>query len=243
MIKSVSNALNYHNRFNVFLPTKKSNCLFGCDFLGLARKYPLLWSWLLDLTVPEAVQREILAEANNTYGLENNLVQPNPNNNVDVNVTTTNQNNNQPKIYPWNMTNVIKYLKQNKIIPKDSNENLFQNIYTEQGKLKAQIGSLMRQNLQLQTQLTKYQNQVNLGGKTFEWINPKDDVGFGTISNEEMLRRNPNRMNQIPTSMSWQNHPTMSQSQAISEAKWNAMFNNHNNNNINPLQYFTTTNL
>jgi hypothetical protein len=207
---SISKALNYNNRFDLFLPTSSNNSIFkdGINFLALVRKYPLLWSWLLDLTVPESMEQQITTQANNTYGIPNNLIKPHPDNTV-----VTGQNNNPQ----WNMENVLKFLKHKGQIPEKSPDDFFSNVYKQHIIHQQKIRDLTQQNYKLSQQVAKFQDKVIVGNNQFMTvIDPSKDKGFGIEANTSRS------YDYITSDLLWENQNTQSQNANQVENTWNS---------------------
>ena len=64
---SVTNAMSFGNRFDLFIPTQPRNNIFKADFISLIQKYPQLWSWLIGFDIPDTYQTELQAQSN-VYG-------------------------------------------------------------------------------------------------------------------------------------------------------------------------------
>ena len=207
---SVTDALNYDNRFDLFIPSNSHSSIFdgGGNFLEMVKKYPLLWSWLLDLTVPETLQKEILIQSNNTYGMQNNLIKPDPNNDVTV-------LNNQNKIPPWNMNNVMLFLQANNVIPRNVGNDFFgqlnQMMTNSQQQIsfqKNQISELLRENSRLHAKVLQIQSK-NMRNIDY------------TFDQQRKIRSNPTVYKPPTDRMLNLNQPTLSQSKDIAMNNWN----------------------
>lgn len=155
---TLTSLLSFNDRFNIFLPHKQRSSIFGADFLNLLKKYPMLWSWLLDMDVPDAFS--FLSE--NVYGLgiqssasevNNNVSSPSPQpvqqsqpQSNDVTVSTI-----DPK------QTVVDWAKQTNLIAPDGDYN---NVV---GKIKTLID-------------THQQAQQVIKNQTHNLINPQQTV-------------------------------------------------------------------
>ena len=148
----LTDKMSFNKRFDI--PTSKSSTFFKGDLLKIIQKYPMLWGWLLDMSVPDTrTENATTLKLANTYGLPDNPIKPSPEIANHVRLDDV---------------GVLKYLHDHNYFPRDQNSlhfvyHLHQDFINSQNSLfntNAELAQLRQVLQQRNSYINKLQNVI-----------------------------------------------------------------------------------
>ena len=212
-MESISKALSFDNRHNLFLPKSTKNNIFEVDLVTLVFKYPMLWSWLLDITVPEAKLNEMILQQMNVYGSDTraNIEQianlaNNDNNSNDMSIVVNGDNSQLSLDDKKNV--IVEWAQWAGLLSKDQND------YNE-------LEPVLNNIYQMRDFAVSAQNEINR-------LKQNKNTADVIIKNNPLMRQYSNMVRQNPGLITndWRNHAQQARNDAQNaEWKWeNAKF-------------------